>query len=305
MPQAAVEVDRLVLRYGATVAVNDASFTVARGSVTAVLGPNGAGKTSTIETCEGYRCPTAGLVRVLGLDPRTDAKQLRPRVGVMLQSGGVAPGARAEESIRHMASLYANPLDPAQLTDRLGLTGLRTTYRRMSGGERQRLKFAIAIVGRPELVFLDEPTAGLDPQAKHTVRRLIEQLRSSGVTVVLTTHLMEDAEQLADEIVVMDAGGVVASGTPESLMAESKGEVVFQGPLRLDLASLALALPQGCSVSEFPPGTYRVSGDVGPHALAAVTAWCAQRGVMPRQLTTSGRSLEDVFLSLTGNQVRP
>lgn len=304
MSETAIEVDGLVLRYGNTHAVNGASFSVANGSITAVLGPNGAGKTSTIETCEGYRDPDAGSVQVLGLNPRTDAKALRPRVGVMLQEGGVASGARAEESLRHLASLYAHPLDVSELADRLGLAGLRTPYRRMSGGEQQRLKFAIAIIGRPELVFLDEPTAGLDAQAKHTVRDLIGQLRSSGVTVVLTTHLMDDAEQLADEIIVMDGGKVIATGTPEALMSGASGELVFQGPLRLDVASLQLALPEGCTVSESPPGTYRVAGDVGPHALAAVTAWCAQRGVMPSQLSTQGRSLEDVFLSMTGREVR-
>ena len=305
MSETALEIDGLVLKYGRTVAIDGASFSVRTGTVTGVLGPNGAGKTSMIETCEGYNSPTSGTVSVLGLDPQTDARALRPRVGVMLQEGGVPSGARAQESIRHMASLYANPLDPGELADRLGLSGLRTSYRRMSGGEQQRLKFAIAIVGRPDLVFLDEPTAGLDAQARNVVRELIDQLRSSGVTVVLTTHQMDDAEQLADEIVVMDGGKVIATGSPEALMSGSSGELVFQGPLRLDLASLQLALPEGCTVSESPPGTYRVAGEVRPHALAAVTAWCAQRGVMPSQLSTQGRSLEDVFLSLTGREVRP
>src|SRR6476659_10241627 len=212
-----VRVQALVKRYGAKTAVNGLDLT-ARAGVTAVLGPNGAGKTTTVETCEGYRRPDSGTVRVLGMDPWADARALRPRVGVMLQQGGVYPGVKAEEMLRHVASLHANPLDVPALVERLGLGAAeRTTYRRLSGGQQQRLSLAMAVVGRPELVFLDEPTAGLDPQARRATWELVEALRHDGLTVVLTTHFMDEAERLADEVVVVDHGRVIAVGSPGEL----------------------------------------------------------------------------------------
>ena len=225
----AVEIDGLVMRYGATVAVDGLSMTVERGSVTAVLGPNGAGKTTTLETCEGYRRPQAGSVRVLGLDPRRDRRALLPRIGVMLQDGGAWSGVRAVEMLRHLARLHAHPLDPDALAERLGLDGCgRTPYRRLSGGQRQRLGLAMALVGRPELVFVDEPTAGMDPHARRTTWGLLEELRDHGVTVVLTTHHMEEAERLADVVHILDRGRIVASGSPAALTAGGRSlEDVF------------------------------------------------------------------------------
>jgi len=214
----AVEIDGLVMRYGATRAVDGLSMTVDRDTITAVLGPNGAGKTTTLETCEGYRRPQAGTVRVLGLDPRRDRRELLPRIGVMLQDGGAWSGVRAPEMLRHVARLHAHPLDPVLLAERLGLDECgRTPYRRLSGGQKQRLALALAVVGRPELVFVDEPTAGLDPHARRTTWDLLEELRASGVTVVLTTHHMDEAERLADRIHILDRGRIVASGTPAEL----------------------------------------------------------------------------------------
>lgn len=301
MQPPAVEIDGLVVRYGERVAVNDLSLRVPAGSVTAVLGPNGAGKTTTLETCEGYRVPAAGKVQVLGLDPRRDGRALHARVGVMLQNGGIPSGARAGEVIGFAARLYAQPLDPVRLATELGLTGLRTTFRRMSGGEQQRVKLALAIVGRPELVFLDEPTAGLDPQARHLVWDLITRLRADGVTVVLSTHLLDEAERLADEVIVIDQGRVVGHGSPAELTNAARcADLTFRTAARLDVADLARALPPANPVSESPPGTYRVGGPIDPHVLAAVTAWCARNQVMPLDLNTGKRTLEDVFLALTG-----
>ncbi|WP_405019662.1 ABC transporter ATP-binding protein [Kitasatospora sp. NBC_00070] len=302
----AVEVTGLVKRYGPKTAVDGLDLTVRRGTVTAVLGPNGAGKTTTIETCEGFRRPDAGTVRVLGLDPVADAAALRPRVGVMLQAGGVYPGARAVEMLRHTAKLHAHPLDVDALVERLGLGSCgRTTYRRLSGGQQQRLALAMAVVGRPELVFLDEPTAGLDPQARRATWELVRDLRRDGVTVVLTTHHLDEAEQLADEVAIVDGGRVIAGGTVEQLCrGGSESSLHFDGPAGLDLGSLHKVLPDGASATEPTPGSYRVEAPLGPELLATVTAWCASVGVMPERLTVRRRSLEDVFLELTGRELR-
>ncbi len=206
------------MRYGDVVAVDGLDLTIDRGTITAVLGPNGAGKTTTLETCEGYRRPQAGSVRVLGLDPVAQRRELLPRIGVMLQQGGAWSGVHAMEMLRHVAALHARPLDVHALGERLGLAECgRTPYRRLSGGQQQRLGLAMAVVGRPELVFVDEPTAGLDPQARHTTWDLLRELRGAGATVVLTTHYIEEAERLADRVHIIDRGRLVVSGTPAEL----------------------------------------------------------------------------------------
>jgi ABC-2 type transport system ATP-binding protein len=206
------------MRYGAVTALDGLDLTIDQETITAVLGPNGAGKTTTLETCEGYRKPQAGSVRVLGLDPVLQRRELLPRIGVMLQHGGAWSGVHAMEMLRHVASLHAHPLDGDALGERLGLGDCgRTPYRRLSGGQQQRLGLALAVVGRPELVFVDEPTAGLDPQARHTTWDLLRELRAAGVTVVLTTHYIEEAERLADHVHIIDRGRLVVSGTPEEL----------------------------------------------------------------------------------------
>lgn len=302
----AVEVRGLVKRYGNKTAVDGLDLTVAAGSLTAVLGPNGAGKTTTIETCEGYRRPDAGTVRVLGLDPVADAAALRPRVGVMLQNGGIYAGARAEEMLRHVAALHAHPLDVDALIERLGLGSCgRTAYRRLSGGQQQRLSLAMAVVGRPELVFLDEPTAGLDPQARRATWDLVRELRADGVTVVLTTHHMDEAEELADDVAIIDGGRVMAQGSPEELCkGGAENTLRFTGRAGLDIASLLKALPADTAAVELAPGSYRVSGAIGPQLLATVTTWCAQHGVMPDRIAVERHTLEDVFLELTGKELR-
>lgn len=276
------------------------------GRVTAVLGPNGAGKTTTIEICEGYRRADAGTVRVLGLDPVSDAGKLRPRIGVMLQSGGIYSGARADEMLRHMAGLHAHPLDVDTLIERLGLGGCgRTAYRRLSGGQQQRLALALAVVGRPELVFLDEPTAGLDPQARRSTWDLVRELRADGVSTVLTTHFMDEAEELADDVAIIDAGRVIAQGSPEQLCrGGAENTLRFLGRPGLDVGSLLKALPDGTEAAELTPGAYRISGEVGPQLLATVTSWCAQHGVMPDGISVERHTLEDVFLELTGRELR-
>ncbi len=311
MDTPAVEVVDLVKRYGATTAVTGLTFTARRGAVTALLGPNGAGKTSTIEICEGFRHADGGKVRVLGLDPVADATELKPRVGVMPQSGGVPTGARAAEWLRLMASFHATPVDPDLLLERLGLTSVSgTPFRRLSGGQQQRLSLACAVVGRPELVFLDEPTAGLDPQARMATWDLVAALREAGVAVILTTHYMEEAERLADHVVIIDRGAVVTEGTPAEL-TQGRREVRFSTSAPVDAGALEAALPPGGRVSATDTGgrhEYSVAtddpDDLGPEFLAAVTAWCASSGVLAEDLRVRRRTLEDVFLETTGRELR-
>jgi ABC-2 type transport system ATP-binding protein len=302
MTPLAVDATGLVKRYGPVTAADGLSFTAASGEVTAMLGPNGAGKTTTVEICEGYRRADDGTVRVLGRDPRDRA--LRSRVGVMLQSGGVPVSARAGEYLRLVASFYSTPLDTDALMRRLGLDGsARTPYRRLSGGQRQRLALAAAVVGRPELVFLDEPTAGLDPQARHATWELIEDLRSSGVAVILTTHYMDEAERLADQVLVIDRGVVIANGSPAELTGAER-QLRFRARPGLGLDELLSALPPATIAKESPAGHYVIEGDLEPELLASVTAWCASHGVMPEDLRIERRTLEDVFLEMTGRELR-
>ncbi len=304
MTDTALEVDGLVKRYGGRTVVDGLSLRVRRGTVLALLGPNGAGKTTTVEVCEGFREPDGGSVRVLGLSPRDSA--LRPRVGVMPQSGGGYPGLRAGELLRLVAAYYREPLAPRDLLERLGLVDVeRTSWRRLSGGQQQRLSLAMAIVGRPELVFLDEPTAGLDPQARRATWELVEALRADGVSVVLTTHLLDEAERLADDVVIVDAGRVVAAGTVVELTTVgASGQLRFTATPGLDLDLLLQALPEGCVGKESPAGHYLLEGHIDPQLLAAVTSWCATQGVLAQDLRVEQRSLEDVFLDLTGREQR-
>jgi ABC-2 type transport system ATP-binding protein len=306
----AVEVRDLVMHYGRgdglVRAVDGLHLTVEPGTVTAILGPNGAGKTTTIETCEGFRRPQSGRVRVLGLDPVADGEELRPRVGVMLQSGGAWLGVRAGEMLRHMASLYAAPLPVDPLVERLGMGSFsRTPYRRLSGGQKQRLSLAMAIVGRPELVFLDEPTAGLDPQSRRATWDLVDELRRHGVTTVLTTHYMDEAQELSDYVHIIDAGRVIASGTPTELVADgAQNTIRLRTRAGLDTDSLVKELPEGATVSEPEPGHYVVTTQVDPAVLHRLTGWCAAHEVLIDSVLVEHQTLEDRFLELTGRELR-
>ena len=306
----AVLVDGLVMRYGDKVAVDGLSLVVEQHTITAVLGPNGAGKTTTLETCEGYRRPQGGRVRVLGLDPVRDRRALLPRIGVMLQSGGAWSGVRALEMLQHVARLHAHPLDVGLLSERLGLDDCgRTPYRRLSGGQQQRLGLAMALVGRPEVVFVDEPTAGMDPAVRRTTWELLEEIRGDGVTVVLTTHYMDEAERLADRIHIIDRGRLVASGTPLELMrggTVSTIRLVVTEPFPPGAPeSLRTALGPKTEVSQLDARSVLVTGPADPSTLGLVSRWCEQHGVVPEALTLGQRNLEDVFLELTGRELQP
>ena len=304
----AVEVHGLRKRYGALQVLDGLDLAVPRGELVALLGPNGAGKTTTVEILEGYRGSDGGSVRVLGLDPVGDRAALHARVGLMLQGGGITPQGRPRELLRLHARFYADPADPDELLDLLGLgeAGSRR-YKLLSGGEKQRFSLALALVGRPELLILDEPTAGMDPAARVTVRSLIANLRSAGRTILLTTHELADVEQLADRVVVMDHGRVVAAGTPAELVAGS-GPVLRFRLAALDGSHVALdaadvdalgAVLGGTLGPDGGPGRLRVAGRApDPRAIAYLADWCEQRGLLLAELQTSGGTLEERFLEL-------
>jgi ABC-2 type transport system ATP-binding protein len=296
----AVAVRDVVVRYGDVVAVDGVSLVAPRGSILALLGNNGAGKTSLLEVCEGFRRPDAGSARVLGLDPVGEHDELMPRLGIMLQSGGVYPWATAGEILELFAGFAARPLDIGMLLDRLGLRKVaKTRFRRMSGGEQQRLALAVALVGRPELVFLDEPTAGMDTEARHTTWRLIEELRADGVSVVLTTHLLDEAERLADHVVIMNSGVVAATGTPAELTAVAGIDLLeIRAEAGLATASLETRL-RDVKVTEALPGAYAIAGPLDTTAMAEVLGWFAAAGAQVTAVNTRRRTLEDVYLALT------
>jgi ABC-2 type transport system ATP-binding protein len=296
---AAVEVDELVVRYDDVVAVDGLSFTAARGEIVALLGPNGAGKTSTVETLEGFRRPSGGTVRVLGLDPVADHARVVDRIGVMLQQGGVYTAMRPPEALRLFASYYDDPADPDELLHRVGLDAKRgTAWRHLSGGEKQRLSLALALVGRPAVAFLDEPTAGIDPAGRQTIRGLVAELRGQDVCVLLTTHDLDEAQRLADRVLIIDHGRLLAAGTPAELMqAGQTDEVRFGAPPGLDTAALGAAIE--LAVTEVSPGEYLVAGSPSPTTVAAITSWLAERDIPLADLRAGRPSLEDVFLRLT------
>lgn len=293
-----MEVVDLVVRYGETVAVDGLSFDAPMGAVTALLGPNGAGKTTTVETLEGFRRPTSGQVRVLGLDPVTDHRRLVPQIGVMLQQGGVYTGIRPIEMLRLYASYYDDPHDPGELLERVGLSDrARTTWRHLSGGEKQRLSLALALVGRPRVAFLDEPTAGIDPAGRQIVRRVIAELRDQGVGVLLTTHDLDDAQRLADRVLIIDRGRLLAEGTPSELMTAGQAEEIrFAATTGLDTAALGARV--GAVVVEEQPGEYVVAAAATPANVAAVTSWLAEHDIPLGNLRAGHGTLEDVFLRL-------
>lgn len=289
--------------YGDVNAVNGLSFRANYGEILCLLGPNGAGKTTTIEMCEGFKKPTSGRIEVLGLNPSRNPDAVRSRIGIMLQGGGSYSGIKVKEMLELSASYNENPLDPEWLLDTLGLRGVvKSSYRRLSGGQQQRLSLALAIIGRPELVFLDEPTAGMDAQSRLAVWDLIRALRADGVTVILTTHLMDEAEALSDRVVIIDHGQLVASGTAASLTDSADvPQVNFDTATPVDLEALRDA---GIAAEALRPLHYRLTSEPSPAGIAALASCLAAQNVILRNLHTSHRNLEEVFLDLTGRDMR-
>jgi ABC-2 type transport system ATP-binding protein len=299
----AVRIRGLVVRYGAHTAVNGLDLDAPTGVVTALIGPNGAGKTSTIEVCAGLRTAVAGSVEVLSTTVPGSARDLSDRhgrVGIMLQDGGLYSSASPLEFVTYLAAMYPDPADPRDLLSVLGLDpASRTSIRRLSGGEQQRVKCAAALIGRPELVFLDEPTAGLDPLARRSIHDLVHSLIERGTSVILTTHLMDDVERLASHVVVMAHGRAVKSGTVADLVGDDDS-IVFRGPMHADLEELRSALPEQAIIQEIDPGHYRVTGSTDPRALSVIASWSAQHGGRTGDLSIGRRSLEDVIVDLIG-----
>ena len=298
---AVIEVQHLHKSYGDTVAVDDVSFTVADGEIFGILGPNGAGKTTTVESIEGLRAPNRGAISVLGLDPRRDRAELTQRLGVQLQDSQLPDRLRVAEALELYSSFYRAPADWRALMDLLGLAGKSTTrFCRLSGGQKQRLSIALALVGNPQVVVLDELTTGLDPQARRDTWALIEGVRDRGVTILLVTHFMEEAERLCDRVALIDAGRVVAMDTPAGLAGRVQADqrIQFLPSVPLDDALLT-ALPDVTSVTR--------RGDVvvvtgNSNALNAVTSVLARHQIVARQLRVDQASLEDAFIALTGHE---
>ncbi|NYH43643.1 ABC-2 type transport system ATP-binding protein [Micromonospora jinlongensis] len=296
-----IEVTHLRKRYGDLTAVDDVSLTVEAGEIFGVLGPNGAGKTTTVECVAGLRVPDGGGVSVLGLDPRRDAAQLRQRVGVQLQESQLPDRLRVAEALELYASFYRNPADPAALIDKLGLGEKRNTaYKKLSGGQKQRLSIALALVGNPEIAILDELTTGLDPQARRDTWGLIEQVRDSGVTIVLVTHFMEEAERLCDRIAVIDRGRVVALDTPTGLVSAVAPEqrIRFRPSAPVD-DRLLTDLPEVSAVQR--TGSQVVVTGTGD-LLHAVTSVLARHQIVAADLRLEQSTLDDAFVELTGHR---
>jgi len=303
----AVVVRGLAKRYGGRTVLADVSFEVASGELVALLGPNGAGKTTTVEIVEGYRTRDGGIVTVLGFDPAERPREVRSRLGLMLQEGGIHPRTTAREAVRLHAALYREPADPEAL---LGLVGLErvsgTPYRRLSGGERQRLGIALALVGRPQVVVLDEPTAGLDAEGRLAIRALVAAVRDAGMAVLLTTHDLVDVERLADRVLLLDGGRIIEAGRPDELAAEGPGAIRFRtlpaiGEPERALLETRLA-GDSCSpilVAEPGSGAWRLSGcPPSPAVVARLAVACADLDVLLVEVRTGAGSLEERYLAL-------
>ncbi|GAA1325143.1 ABC transporter ATP-binding protein [Pseudonocardia xinjiangensis] len=294
-----IEVDHLHKRYRDQVAVHDVSFSVEEGEIFGVLGRNGAGKTTTVECIEGLRSPDGGSISVLGLDPGRDRAALRRVLGIQLQASELPEKLRVGEALELYASFYPSPLDPGELLERWGLAAKRdTAFGNLSGGQKQRLSIALALVGNPQVAILDELTTGLDPQARRDAWESIEQIRRGGVTVVLVTHFMEEAERLCDRIAVIDAGRVIAIDTPAGLVAGlSDGQRLrFRPSVPFEDAVLT-QLPEVASVQRNGPQVeVRGGGDL----LTAVTSTLARHQVVAIDLRLEQPTLDDAFVALTG-----
>lgn len=295
----AIEVRHLHKRYGHHVAVDDVSFTVDEGEIFGIIGPNGAGKTTTVESIAGLRTPDSGSISVLGLDPIKDRAEVRERLGVQLQESSFPDAIKVAEALDLYSSYYRDPADWRELMELLGLTAKRNAkYKTLSGGQKQRLSIALALVGNPKVAILDELTTGLDPQARRETWSLIERVRDTGVTILLVTHFMDEAERLSDRIAVIDGGRVVALDTPAGLIAQASAtqQVRFRVRQTLDKRILA-ELPEVTSV-EVIDGRWQVTGTGA--LLSSVAGALAREQVVAEDLRVDQSNLDDAFVAFTG-----
>jgi ABC-2 type transport system ATP-binding protein len=298
-----IEVDNLVKRYDDIPVVDDVSFNVEKGEIFAILGPNGAGKTTTVESIAGLRQPDEGRISVLGLDPQHDAAEMRERLGVQLQESSLPDRIKVWEALDLYSSFYREPAHWPDLLDQLGLTEKRDTqYAKLSGGQKQRLSIALALVGNPEIAILDELTTGLDPQARRDTWGLVEQQRDRGVTIVLVTHFMEEAERLADRVALIDSGKLIALDTPAGLVSRADDEhrIRFRPSAPIDESELA-ALPDVTGVTRV--GEQVIVTGVG-NVLHSVTAYLARIQVIAYELRVEQVTLDDAFVALTGKTLQ-
>ncbi|NND84315.1 MAG: ABC transporter ATP-binding protein [Acidimicrobiia bacterium] len=298
---AVIEVSDLVKVYDGTTVVDEISFSVEQGEIFGIVGPNGAGKTTTVESIEGLREPDAGTIRVLGLDPLRDRAEVTRRVGAQLQESNLPDRLRVQEAMELYASFYDEPADWHDLMTRLGLDEKAgTSYGKLSGGQKQRLAVALALIGSPEIAILDELTTGLDPAARRATWKTIEDIRDSGVTVVLVTHFMEEAERLCDRIMVIDKGRSVAIDTPEGLVARTGGEqrLRFRPSGRIDDEAVA-ELPSVSSVARDGDHVL-VSGTAA--SFQEVTGLLSQHGLVAEGISVGQHTLEDAYLALTSDE---
>jgi len=299
-----IQVDHLRKVYGATVAVEDISFEIYAGEIFGMVGPNGAGKTTTTECIEGLRHPDGGAIQVFGMSPQKDAYPLRERIGVQLQTSALQDRLKVWEALDLFASFYANPVDAKQLLEQMGLTEKRNDrFAKISGGQKQRLFIALALINNPELVFLDELTTGLDPQARHAMWDMVRGIRDRGKTVFLTTHFMEEAERLCDRVAILDHGKIVALDTPQNLIRKlgSESRLIFSIDGKLDLQKLQRV--EGVTRVEPENDEFVVSGH-GERLVGDVVHAITTNGMRLRTLRTEQPTLEDVFLKLTGRKMR-
>ncbi len=296
-----IQVEHLRKAYGSKVAVEDVSLTVARGEIVGILGPNGAGKTTTVECLAGLRVPDAGRVRVLGMDPQADKARVKEVLGMQLQESELPAKLKVREALDLYASFYADPADPAALLADLGLAErAEARFEQLSGGQKQRLSVALALIGNPQVAVLDELTTGLDPQARRDTWGLVERVRDRGVTVLLVTHFMEEAERLCDRVVLIDAGRVIATGTPAEVAEQASGgqRLRFRASAPVP-ASVIEALPSVTSVrGPDPVGEYDVRG--AGSVVQDVLVELAGRGVTADTVRVEGGTLDDAFVALTG-----
>ena len=292
-----LSVSQLVIKYGNVTAVDHVSFTAQPGRVTVILGPNGAGKTSTIEACEGFLSPTAGSVQVLGLNPFLQRKQLNRLMGIMLQDGGIYPSARVGELVQQYCALYGNGVDANALVARVGLQAVATTtYRRLSGGEKQRLSLALALAALPKIIFLDEPTSGIDVNGRDLVRSIIRELRDTGCCVIVATHELDEAERIADDVLVFHRGNVVASGTLHELRS-GREEIRFRSHSLIDVHSLSTTL--GYTVEQTRQSEFTVAGTSDSRVIVQLTDWAKANNVDIGDIGAGSQRLDDVFRRLT------